>query len=352
MKQLIIAFSSLILMLVTLSWKGSPTPANDNTNPEITQFLQNYNKQYENFLIASNAAEWELNTHIVEGNHDNANLAKEANAAFASFTGSKENILTAQEFLKKRDMLSPIEIKQLEFIIYTAGANPESARDIVEKKIAIEAQQTEKLFGFQYSLNGEKLSTNDIDKYLKESTNTNQRLQVWEASKAVGAELKDGVVELRSLRNASVAQLGYDDYFAYQVSDYGMKSDEMVTLMDSFISDIWPLYRELHTWARYKLAEKYNEPVPDFLPAHWLPNRWGQDWTAMVDVKGLNIDGFLKEKGPEYIVKQGEAFYVSLDSRPCLPLFMKNPAFILFQLMPDFRRITMPLPGIWMMIKM
>ena len=52
------------------------------------------------------------------------------------------------------------------------------------------------------------------------------------------------------------------------------------------MKDVWPLYRELHTWARYELAKKYKQPVPDYIPADWLPNRWGQDWTSLVNVEG------------------------------------------------------------------
>lgn len=59
-------------------------------------------------------------------------------------------------------------------------------------------------------------------------------------------------------------------------SEYSMSSEEMLELTHSMINDVWPLYRELHTWARYELAAKYKQPVPEYLPAHWLPNRWGK----------------------------------------------------------------------------
>jgi len=52
--------------------------------------------------------------------------------------------------------------------------------------------------------------------------------------------------------------------------------------------------------------------VPDQIPAHWLPNRWGQDWSPMVSVEGLDLDAKLAEKDPEWLVKQAERFYVSL----------------------------------------
>jgi peptidyl-dipeptidase A len=97
-----------------------------------------------------------------------------------------------------------------------------------------------------------------------------------------------------------------------------MTGEEMLRLLDKFNRELRPLYRELHTYARYELAKRYNAPVPEQLPAEWLPNRWGQDWSAMVSVEGMDINDALKTKTPEWIVKQAEQFYVSLGF-PALP---------------------------------
>src|SRR5690606_28220725 len=139
-----------------------------------------------------------------------------------------------------------------------------------------------------------------------------ERRAAWEVSKEVGPTLTPGLERLRDLRNGVVQALGYDDYFAYQVSAYDMTSAEMVALMRQLNEELRPLYRELHTWARYELAERYGQPVPDLIPAHWLPNRWGQDWIAMVTVEGADIDPALEARGPEWLVEQAERFYDSL----------------------------------------
>ncbi len=71
-------------------------------------------------------------------------------------------------------------------------------------------------------------------------------------------------------------------------SEYGMTTDELIARRSTQINrELRPLFRELHTWARHELARRYGQPVPDLIPAHWLPNRWGQDWAALVDVAGL-----------------------------------------------------------------
>ncbi len=279
---------------------------------DAESFLQSYSKKYQQLYYASARAEWKANTYIVEGDTATENRVQRANEALAAFTGSRENIAAARRFLENKEHLTPLQLKQFQAILYEAANNPQTVADVVKERIKAERGQNKTLFGFNFKIDDRVVSANDIDLILGSETDLNKRLKAWEASKEVGRELKQGLSRLQELRNKTVQALGYNDYFSYQVSDYGMSTDEMMAMNKRFIREIWPLYRELHTYARYALAEKYGRPVPDYLPAHWLPNRWGQDWSSLVQVKGIDLDGVLEEKGAEWLVRQAERFYVSL----------------------------------------
>ncbi|GAA0742765.1 M2 family metallopeptidase [Gaetbulibacter jejuensis] len=283
---------------------------------EVQAFLDDYTYTFVKLYYDSALAEWDANTRIVAGDTTNAYNVQKANEAFAKFTGSTENIEKTRKFLENKDALDIVQVRQLNTILYAAANNPETVSDLVSERIAAENAQNETLFGFDFKVDGKSVTTGDIDKVLRESNNLNERLANWETSKAVGKDLKDGLENLRSLRNKTVQALGYDDYFTYQVSDYGMSRQEMRDEMNKMVKEVWPLYRELHTWARYELAKKFNAEVPQYLPAHWLPNRWGQDWSALVNVEGLDIDAALADKEPEWIVKEGENFYKSIGFDP------------------------------------
>ncbi|MGZ4059265.1 MAG: M2 family metallopeptidase, partial [Bacteroidia bacterium] len=279
----------------------------------IQTYLDGYNKKYQELSTISNEAQWKSNTHIVEGDSTNAVATNKAEEEIAKFTGSVENIETAKKYLAQKDKLTELQVKQLNSILYKAANNPATIMDVVKERIKAETKQTEKLFGFDFKIDGKSVSTNDIDAILAKETDMNKRLKAWEASKEVGKGLKDGLVNLRDLRNKTVQGLGYKDFFEYQVSDYGMTTQEMIDMLQKFNKELYPLYRELHTYARYEFAKKYGvKEVPDLIPAQWLPNRWGQDWGSLVDVKGVNLDSALKTKDAEWIVKQGERFYVSI----------------------------------------
>jgi peptidyl-dipeptidase A len=280
---------------------------------EVQAYLDGYNKEFQRLTYESNKAEWASNTRIVEGDTTNAYRTRMANEALAAYTGSRENIEKATKYLAEKDKLLPLQVKQLEKVLYNAADNPQTVAALVRERIKREAEQTEKLYGYDFKINGASVSANQIDDILKRETDLDKRLEAWSASKDIGPTLKDGLVELRRLRNGTVRALGYPDYFAYQVSDYGMTPAELRALMLQLNRELRPLYRELHTYARYELAKAYGvSEVPDMIPAHWLPNRWGQDWSPMITVKGLDLDGMLREKTPEWFPQQAERFYVSL----------------------------------------
>ena len=291
----------------------SSCAVNQKSQSEAQTFLDSYTTEYLVLNTKSSEAQWAANTHIVQGDSSNAKAVQQIGEAFAAFTGSKENIEKAQKFLNDKSSLTDLQVKQLNKILYAAANNPQTVSGLVKERIKAENAQTEKLFGYDFKIDGKSVSANDIDNSLKEETDLNKRLKTWEASKEVGVGLKDGLVNLRDLRNKTVEALGYKNFFDYQVSDYGLTSDEMMTLIRKLNQELRPLYRELHTYARYELAKKYAvKDVPDYLPAQWLPNRWGQDWSSMVNVEGMNADSVLKTKTAEWIVKDGEDFYKSL----------------------------------------
>ena len=147
-----------------------------------------------------------------------------------------------KKFLASSDVLSDLQVRQLKAILYKAADNPQTVADLVIERIKAETEQTEKLYGFDFQMDGESVSTNDLDEALR-NNDVGIRRKAWEASKEVGKNLKEGLTNLRRLRNHTVGALDYNDYFTYQVSEYDMSTHEMTELCDQLIADVWPLYR-------------------------------------------------------------------------------------------------------------
>lgn len=303
---------------------------------EVDTYLKGYNQTYQRLTIATNEAQWMLLTHIVPGDTVASHNAQIAANAIADFTGSKDNITKTKGFLAQKDQLTALQVEQLEHILYFAGANPMTEEATVKEKIKAETEAAEMLYGFKYMLGGKEVTKNDIDKVLTTENDVQKRLDAWMCAKSVGVNLHQPLEHLRMLRNRTVQGLDYKDYFSYQVADYGMTGDEMMTTLRGINDEIYPLYRELHTWARYELASKYGvKEVPDYIPAHWLPNQWGQDWSELVSVEGFDLDKIIEEKKYDslWIIQQAERYYVSMGFAPLPKVFYEKSS--LFPVPPN-----------------
>jgi len=308
----VILTTLMCVLIISCSKPQTQTTTNDIAiEKEAQTFLTEYNNKFQKLeTLVSNAA-WLANTDIKK-EHDDA-LVK-AEKQLAAYIGNATVINKAKKFLKQTNKLTSIQKRQLERILTKAARYPGTLPQAVEDLISAEAKQNSDLYGFEFRMmaNGKetKLTANDIDKKLKKSKNLKERLKVWESSKEVGKNLKDGLANLQGLRNQVARHMGYSSFFGLEVSNFDMSADEMVKLLEGFLQDIKPLYEELHTFARYELAKRYKQPVPDLIPAHWIGNRWAQNWPGLVD--GVDLDSVFKNKKPTWLLEQAERFYMSL----------------------------------------
>jgi peptidyl-dipeptidase A len=307
---------SFILALAALAACAAPLaaqPAKSALQERADRFLSLVNAGYQALYTVNSRAQWDALTDV-KPEHDAA--AATAAKAQAAFMGNPAVIQEAKELLARAGELEPLQVRQLRRVLLAAAEGPMTNPDLVRARIDAETRQASTLNGFTFELDGRPITANAIDDSLVQLTDVKRRLAVWEASKRTGPALKPGLVELQRLRNGVAKELGYSDYFALQVARYDMTTDEMVKLNEEFMRELRPLYLQLHTWARHELAKRYGQPVPKRIPAHWLPNRWGQEWQAMVPSSSL--DAAFASKDPEWIVKAGERFYTGMGF-PALP---------------------------------
>jgi hypothetical protein len=81
-----------VLLLLVLAIACRADAERVSRNAELENYLAGYSKEYQRLNYASALAEWESNTHIVEGDSSNALRTRRANEQLARFVGSAENI--------------------------------------------------------------------------------------------------------------------------------------------------------------------------------------------------------------------------------------------------------------------
>lgn len=317
----------LTLLLLAAGCAGSGPPpehprAAGVAERQALSFLEFYEAALLGMTPEVEEASWAASTDVSDRN---GGRRAGADAVYGAFTGSAFVIRNVRALLGRRAELQPLTVRRLETVLYKAAETPMINPALARRRVVAESRQRELLDGYQFCLerNGTEcarpVTANDIVDMLISSRDLAERLRVWEASKEIGAVLRPGIIELRELRNGVARQMGFPSFWELKVADYGMTSEELMELLDRLAAESRPLFAALHCWAKHELARRYGVPdaqIPALIPAHWLGNRWGQEWPGLVDA--VDMDGLLAGKQPQWVVEQAERFYTSMGF-PALP---------------------------------
>lgn len=299
---------------------GSPAQAPPTTalEADARRFLADYNRDYQRLSTAAQNAAWLAATDVSEA-HTAQSIT--ASKALNQFTGEKSRLQTIMRLRREAWKLDPLTSRQLTVAFLNAAEFPGTIPELVAQRTEAEARQSAAQDGYRFALRApgkaeRTVSANDLDDMLVDSTDEAERRAAWEASKEIGRPLKAGLLDLRRLRNACAREMGYASFFSLHVADYGMSTSELMALAQTAMGQTRPLFEHLHCHARHTLAAKYKKPVPRLIPAHWLPNRWGQNWPGLE--ASADLDPLFKARESRWMVQQAEAFYASMGF-PKLP---------------------------------
>jgi peptidyl-dipeptidase A len=317
---LVLAFALLgVASLPALAPHAKPAKKTTAEEREARSFLELMTAVLQPLRTVANQAAWTAATEVTP---EHTAARAQAEKGLAAVTGAKLVIEKTRALLQQEARLDPLSARQLKKLLLAAADSPATVPEVVAQRIEAEARQSAILDGYTFCLQpgrvgcARPVSANDLDDILRKSRNLKEREQAWMASKEIGRKLGPGLAELQRLRNQVARAMGYSSFFALEVADYDMAVPEMMALMDGTLAAVGPLYDQLHCLAKHQLAERYRQPVPRLIPAHWLSNRWAQSWPGLV--ASANLDPFFKSKTREYMVRTAEDFYVSLGF-PRLP---------------------------------
>ncbi|MEY4775258.1 MAG: hypothetical protein RIT40_2293, partial [Planctomycetota bacterium] len=157
------ALAALAALLCSLSCGSSQAGGDEAFRVEVEGFLQRYNERWRELANQASEAQWLSKTRIVEGDDTNQQRTRAAEEALAAFTGSADNIALARAYMKRKRELPALDVKQLEAVLFNAGASPQTVPELVKRRIEVEARLNETLDGYRFQLQGAETTPNELD---------------------------------------------------------------------------------------------------------------------------------------------------------------------------------------------
>jgi peptidyl-dipeptidase A len=107
----------------------------------------------------------------------------------------------------KEEMLA----RQLE-LLYNSYLENQIDAKLLEEIVKLETEVEKKFSTFRGTIDGRRVTDNEIKDILKSSADSAERKKTWLASKQVGAEVADDLIRLIKLRNKAAKKLGFKNY--------------------------------------------------------------------------------------------------------------------------------------------
>src|SRR5262245_34711468 len=201
------------VLVIVLLW-----PLAVSASPQVTerakQFVNDHTAKLQPLEIAANLAWWNAN---VSGKDEDfqkkieaQNRIDEALADAKMFAAVKE----LKQNVKQID--DPVTARAVE-VLYLAYLEKQVDTALLKKMVA-KSNAVEQAFNeFRAKVDGQEMTDSEVRKVLKNSTDSERRKAVWQASKAVGGVLEPNLKELVGLRNEAAVVLGFKNYHALQL---------------------------------------------------------------------------------------------------------------------------------------
>jgi peptidyl-dipeptidase A len=322
-----LAFVFLFLAMNIYAQNTAPTAG------EAQEFMSKAEAQLADLNVKVQRATWVQENFITDDTQAMAADVIDENTAITTklveqskrFDGLKLSPeLTRKFLLLKLSLTAP------------APNDPALRREMTEIGVSLDADYGK---GKYCRKNGDCLDITAIEKLMSSSRNPEELKELWTGWHAIGPPMRQRYARFVDLSNQGAREIGFKDTGALWRAGYDMTPKDFSAELERLWNQVKPLYVSLHTYVRWKLAEKYGPnvvPLDGPIPAHLLGNPWAQEWGNVYDLLGvredkggINVTELLKKKNLDAkgMVKYGEGFFTSMGFPPLPPTFWERSLF-------------------------
>ncbi len=257
MKALSIVFALLVLTMILSC--SSPQ------EKQMHSFIENYLETVKPLQQKAALLYWDAAT---KGDKESFATYSEIDLQLRQIHSDQEKFAELKTLKESGAVQKKLPARQLD-VLYNAylpnQIDTTLLRQIVEKSSVVE----QKFSTFRGTMDGKKVSNNDIETVLKNETDSSIRKKAWLASKQVGRQVAADVIELARLRNAGAQKLGFDNFHSMSLAATEQNPQEL----DKIFAELEELstapFTELKKELDAILADMYGIGVAGLMPWHY-----------------------------------------------------------------------------------
>ncbi|MHC4477524.1 MAG: M2 family metallopeptidase [Planctomycetota bacterium] len=154
-------------------------------------------------------------------------------------------------------------------LLYNGYLENQLDKELLKQLVDLSTEIEKDFSTFRGTIDGEKVTDNEIKEILKTELDLGKRTQAWLASKQVGAVVAEKLIELVKLRNQAARKVGFENYHVLSLTT----AEQDVKELDRVFNELYELTNEPYSQLKDELdgilAAKYGIEIERLSPWHY-----------------------------------------------------------------------------------
>jgi len=269
---------------------------------QLQEFITTHVEKVKPMHKETNLAYWDAAT---SGNAEDYEKVSELTLKIRQVYSDPDGFAFLKELRESGQAKKPILARQLDMLHNAYLGNqidPELLKELVDLGTEIEKNFST----FRSTIEGEKVTDNEIKEILKDRTDSAKREQAWLASKQVGPVVADDIIRLVKLRNRAAQKLGFENFHTLSLTTAEQDVKELDRIFDELCELTNEPFAALKADLDRILAAKYGVAENELMPWHYH-DPFFQETPMVYD---LDLDGYYEDKD---VKELATVFFAGID---------------------------------------
>ena len=260
----------------------------ESKEKQLESFIVKHTEQIEPIAKEAALASWDA---AITGDPNDYDRQSELILKIRRIYSNSEEFAFLKETKESADIKDPLLARQLQ-VLYNGYLSNQIEPELLKRIVDLSTEIEKNFSVFRGTIDGKKVTDNEIKEILKTETDSARRKKAWLASKQVGVEVAEDLLRLIKLRNQAAKKLGFDNYHTMSLTI----SEQDVGELDKIFDELYELTNEPFAGLKAdldgKLAANCGVEVSELMPWHYHDPFFQE--TPMV--YELNLDVYYKDK--------------------------------------------------------
>lgn len=232
---------------------------------ELQRFINEHVATVEPMEKAANLAYWNFTT---TGEKKYEEEVTRLHVALRKIYADRAGFEQLKALADGQSIDDPILARQATLLRNAFAGNQmddETIEELTQREVAIES-----IFNtFRAELSGKKVTENELKQILRESDDQDLRHHTWEASKQIGDQVVDLLIDLVEFRNGIARNIGFDNFYQMRITLQELEEGELFALFDELDELVSPVYHDYKADLDTQLAERFSIKPDELRPWHY-----------------------------------------------------------------------------------